>query len=157
MASGDAPNGHTDENTYVETKSMTAEENHARKLYVNSKVALAGVGDEAELFYKAAKSFLAVHHEAIAQRDLQIQVLRAELLRLHRISGPEDSGEPTDAQGNHVHVGDEERQGNVVNGNDSAHHVAVDNNDAILVAGLGRSAESMSGSDGLIYGDPGKV
>lgn len=141
----------------METKSRTAEENDTRKKYVNSKMALTGVGDEAELFYKAAKSFLAVHHEAIAQRDLQIQVLRAELLRLYRISGLEDSGEPTDVQGNHVGLGVEEGPGNVVDGTESANHTSVDSIDVVLVGDPKKPAESMSGADGPIYGDIGKV
>lgn len=149
-------NGHCDEDALIVTKIVTGEDNCAHTIVLNGEVAILETGDDAELFRKAAKSFLAAHREEIFKRDLQIQELRAELLRIQETINPkENNGEQADVQSKCAEPAVEEQQSDV-DGSQAPSQIAIDSEDK-SVKDAEKMTDSGIGLDGLIQDDTDKV
>ncbi|KAK5055436.1 hypothetical protein LTR84_013186 [Exophiala bonariae] len=151
MANNGTANGDTADGSGLAAKSMTFEEIHAHKSTLNGEVSLTGVTEDVQHFQRAAKSFLAVHREEVAQRDLRIDQLRSELLRLQQIT-LENGGLPVESQCDHINADDEQQKGEQAVGfSEKPSDIAVDND---LVKG---SDESTTALDKTFHGESEQV
>jgi hypothetical protein len=149
-------NGHTDDNAHKVTKGGTGEDNCADKIALNGEVAILETGEDAQLFRKAAKSFLDAHREQIARRDLQIQELRAELLRIQETVNPkENNGEQAGVQGDSTELVVEEQPPDV-DGSQATSHILIDSEGKSL-KDAEKLTESAIGLDSLVQDDTDKV
>lgn len=151
-------NGDCDDKAHMPTKGITAEQDSADRIVLNGNdTALPSLGDDANLFRQAAKSFLAVHREEIAQRDAQIQALRTELLRIQKTSNSqEDSDEHRGVQETHIDEAVEAQPESDVGESKNPHQTATDGEDASLDS-VQRPIEGAVGVDILVQDDTGKV
>lgn len=149
-------NGHSDDIAHIITKRVTGEDSCADKVALNGEATILETGGDAELFRKAAKSFLAAHREEIAYRDLQIQELRAELPRVQKkFNAKENNKEHAGIQGKCTEPAADEQQSEV-DGSQTTSHNATDS-ESKSVKDAEKLTESAVGVDNLIQDDADRV